>query len=625
MRVRILNFTLSFSLVLLSLTSSFAHAARCFDIYALISAKQRIAYPQITLGNAAETFGSVVSADELFSAKMNIEKQVTAAIEQTDQTTGIPEAARNSLVVEIDTLRTKFAAQGKLLTALRDALEGIDFELVERQWERDSVFKVTLTIDGEKILVSIPPPKNAADRSTQKIVGSIDAMTRFERNVEGFLRLQAAMVRRYSHVPQIRQAIENVDREHLLGLLKTAKDRDPNLRTLDTVQLDPLEIFTRILESPDMILRLNQPETGSVEAIDPVLGLGVELDSSGKAVRMFTIAPEETRALPRTSYSGTGGELERAGTLFGKERRVVLAVNDKGFRSLQEQTLVDGKWIAGENFPEGAHVYLLTTTGDLISSPRIPNRFANPRGNVIATHRALLAELQAANPNVEIAAAGEFHVLNGAVSDINNRAGSFHGGPLQLVRAENALRERGFPVEAHTRRTDFFSSARSSDPHEDVKQAAKTSHEVATNPAKRQERETLRKIYARLAEFLPSSDHPGHPVEFGRIAIPADLPRELTVQFIQALEEQIPNFYKTQAELAGMVTYIETDGFDYVVTKFNDPAFLKKRHYDNKILRNLITDLEAFLRGVEAARAAMGLEPQLTEAELGKIFPHSHN
>jgi hypothetical protein len=128
--------------------------------------------------------------------------------------------------------------------------------------------------------------------------------------------------------------------------------------------------------------------------------------------------------------------------------------------------VIDGeKKIAGiilessQHFPthldDGFYIYISDSKGRIVYSPRVPD--IHDLENPIASHRALTEQWKLHHPGEtpEMLAAGEFEVSHGRISEINNKANTYHGNGTHLNYASDLFQKRGLRIEPETLRVDY--------------------------------------------------------------------------------------------------------------------------------------------------------------------------
>lgn len=157
---------------------------------------------------------------------------------------------------------------------------------------------------------------------------------------------------------------------------------------------------------------------------------------------------------------------------------------------------------------DGLYVYLVDDRGRVfysIETPFIGEEFA--RGHHFASHRSLSNEYARLTGNLpRVRAAGEFHVVNGRVSEVNNRASTYPAGEQNLKYASSRLGAYGLRVEPKTAMVDYSSQfEKSVQRHVDNRKKSELTARYGDTP----EFKMIADLYRRLAERYPDPNTPG--------------------------------------------------------------------------------------------------------------------
>jgi len=189
------------------------------------------------------------------------------------------------------------------------------------------------------------------------------------------------------------------------------------------------------------------------------------------------------------------------------------------FRNPNATTIEGEKKIAGivlglgeklpEHLEDGFYIYIHDSKGRVVYSPRLPD--INDLKTPLASHRALTAKWKKTFPGetFEVLGAGEFEICNGRVSELNNKANTYHGNAQHLAYSEMVLKDKGLKIEANTFKDDY---AVKRSPKIDTKvnhsaelREAQLMQKHLANP----ESAELRKIAKQFAEEVYQK-YPGH-------------------------------------------------------------------------------------------------------------------
>lgn len=426
------------------------------------------------------------------------------------------------------------------------------------------------------------------------------------------------LIRNHPEDTRVWRAVRSIKPAQMKLLFRRARTENPQLASWDPTQVDVNEFLGKILNARDQVRVRGHWAQGWTEYYDPVSGLGVHVGRGGEIEDVVVLTRERVRALPKQDIARTEGELHKAGSVWNGDDRIIRTDDGR----LVRQWRPGAEWENLAELNDGAHVYLITTKGRVISSPRVPSLTADPDGEIFATHRALLEKLKERDPGAEILAAGEFHVMNGRIAQLNNRAGTFHGGPVQLHLAEQRLRERGLPIEEGTQRVDHsslneLSTGSSSRPHEDVLDSTRTALEVARNATFQKNRDLIKELYKRLAAHQPNSKKPGYVDIEALMDVPPELSGDAKQAFLMELVLH-PLMDSSGNVFRYLFNLIESDGFDYAARHLSDPEILKP--FGANEFKDILAKGPDVFRFVQALRKKFGLPETMSDAEIDAIF-----
>lgn len=173
------------------------------------------------------------------------------------------------------------------------------------------------------------------------------------------------------------------------------------------------------------------------------------------------------------------------------------------YEVLSTGTILSGSEKMG-TLANGAYVYLIDSQGKLIYTERTPANNDDPARH-LATHRSLAQKLSDVfGTTPKIIAAGEFFITNGRVSEVNNKSGTYRGGPVHLNYAIETLGQYGLKIESTTLTRDFSKN------QVDIRHLDEKNYSILLSQYRNTtEYALLVELYAKLAKAYPDSK-PGH-------------------------------------------------------------------------------------------------------------------
>lgn len=163
-----------------------------------------------------------------------------------------------------------------------------------------------------------------------------------------------------------------------------------------------------------------------------------------------------------------------------------------------------------EMFPkleEGVTVYILYMYQGRIEpiySSEVPDLNVDPNGDVLVTHRSLITQLEKQGYD-GVLAAGEIKVLNGYVSEINNRSNTFPGQRNNLDLAVVFLKNKGVEIGSDARFTDYSNPESVKILHSTSVQRAKFLVKLHNNPYYIK----IKELQKKIADKYPHEGIPG--------------------------------------------------------------------------------------------------------------------
>lgn len=133
-----------------------------------------------------------------------------------------------------------------------------------------------------------------------------------------------------------------------------------------------------------------------------------------------------------------------------------------------------------KNLKDGAYLYVIDESGNVVISPRFSS-FTDEK--ILVTHPALTAKLAENFGKQRVAAAGEFYIDGGVVSEFNNKSGRYWGKKEHLDYAMTELKGIGLDIKPGTKIVDV-SSMKNDPGHQTEKQVVTLIQEkFKNNPA----------------------------------------------------------------------------------------------------------------------------------------------
>jgi hypothetical protein len=157
---------------------------------------------------------------------------------------------------------------------------------------------------------------------------------------------------------------------------------------------------------------------------------------------------------------------------------------------------------------DGVNVYIILNNGTLLFANR---KAVNPtKDKYLITHRSLFEKAKEvfSISNNDVVAAGEFHIIHGHVSCVNNRSGTFRGNGKNLAFATNALSKLGLKVKSNTETVDYSDSERSME-HFSAAQVVKRQIEVERCSESMKIKKTVESLYKTFVSVMPDLEKPG--------------------------------------------------------------------------------------------------------------------
>ena len=157
--------------------------------------------------------------------------------------------------------------------------------------------------------------------------------------------------------------------------------------------------------------------------------------------------------------------------------------------------------------PDGTYVYLIDSNSRVIYSPQTPLLgAASAEGQHLASHRSLAAKYETQlGKALAVRAAGEFHVTNGHVSEVNNRSKTYPGGSVNLDYAVKELEGSGLRVEDRTAKRDYSLGDKTKDRHLESERLSMLTALYGNTV----EYKYLNDVYKKLSERYPDAEMPG--------------------------------------------------------------------------------------------------------------------
>ena len=113
-----------------------------------------------------------------------------------------------------------------------------------------------------------------------------------------------------------------------------------------------------------------------------------------------------------------------------------------------------GKHRALPKLKDGAYVFILDEHGNLCYSERVPN--IHDYNTPLVSHRSLTSQMENTyQSRAKIVSAGEFYINFGEVSELNNKANTYHGNAEHLAFARKMLKRRGLDARETTLLVDY--------------------------------------------------------------------------------------------------------------------------------------------------------------------------
>lgn len=149
-----------------------------------------------------------------------------------------------------------------------------------------------------------------------------------------------------------------------------------------------------------------------------------------------------------------------------------------------------------KNLKDGPYIYVIDSHGNTVISPRFPN-LSSKTEQVLAKHHALNEQLVESVGKKQVAAAGEFYIDAGKVTEVNNGSGGFRGTKEHLDFGIEQLKQKGLNIEEKTKVKDYTSAP--IDPeHFQEKQIAMEIQNWAKNPDTVKDFENFKDAYKHI-------------------------------------------------------------------------------------------------------------------------------
>ncbi len=541
---------------------------------------------------------------------------------------------RKDLIADLVIIQDRYEDIIEVLSAAKSAFSARAPKHSNAQsFQQQNRLSTVIPVGERRIGINVFPDPEPASTSVTPAAISSEFLARrnnatIEKTIESFLeryiqqrddtKILLSLVRSFPENPRVWSAVNELDNTGFIKLFIQSLDEVKALKHWHDGGVDRLNFLSRVFSSRSPIVDKGPANEGWIDIYDPVSGLGLRVNRAGEFEKIVALDQARMQPLPRRAVPRVERELDRAGSVWTSEDKIIQTSEGKIFRT----RFVEGEWKVINELEDGAHVYLVTTKGRVISSARTPNSAASESDNILATHRALEAELKKSDPNARIAAAGEFHVMNGRIPQLNNRAGSYHGGVLQLEIAKNQLARYGLPIEEGTIRTDYGSIPTDGSTfrplgHEEALDEAETVVRVAKSVELRQARAKIKVFYARVSALVPDSKKPGHTDYAELTNLPKDLdPAQRQDYFGELLTND--EFSEIRNLFEHMFASLDKDTIDYTTVMYSAPESYGPFNVTD--LNDLFAKGPAFFKSVQRLREKYGLERNLTDDQIDEIF-----
>lgn len=475
----------------------------------------------------------------------------------------------------------------------------------------DEVIVRRLYADPEAIL--------AIERDSQvhSLVGfAYEEYAKLLGKIDSEARVLLGLVKNFPEQPKFWRAIKGMRPDQIRSFMAELKSSDSRFRYWSTVGIEPFEILARILNSPKPIRKRAHWAAGYDEIYDSVSGIGVRFNRDGTIDRFVALPSEELAGLPRNSVDRLPGEADQAGIQWLADTKIQRNTDGNLVRTQP------GNLGNGDLMPDGKYIYLIDKRGQVIVSPREVNLSEGPDGKILATHRALYKRLELRRQGIEILAAGEFELFGGSMVELNNRAGTFYGGPLQLHIAEDRFRRFGIPFHDNARMVEYSTAPPNASPHETAMQAAQTIARVLRDPALRKPYDKFKEFYRLLALRAPHKDRAG-AIKFLEIFDMQKLKAIDDGKHYDAFMGPDGQGFEDYLQFLSLAGIIEGDGLAFAIRGATLRDAGAKPLYEAMGFDSVDALMDNFIRTfqrMEAAREAAGLGRALTDAEYRRIL-----
>lgn len=214
---------------------------------------------------------------------------------------------------------------------------------------------------------------------------------------------------------------------------------------------------------------------------------------------------------------------------------------------------------------DGNYLYCIDSHKRIVYSPRTLRESVSTDAQYLVTHRSLysfITHTQSAEP--DIIAAGEFRIINGRVSQVNNKSGTFKGNQTHLAFAVSFLKTVGLKIEANTDQKDA-AEARGNYGHINEMMAAKFEILYRDTPEYRE----IMAFHKRLAALFPDPKTPGL-YDLEKLLDLTLGAKNSFISKVKSASRLNREVYNRLNHAPYLIKWMQTEGFGYTVFRFID-------------------------------------------------------